>query len=115
MKYLCILCILLCLSCGKTENFQTSKAEKWILLENAYLFQEKESIDKISKLRASIQRQQFLRNELAMKQEKENFLSIHLLKTISRNMFCLWIISILHKMESFIKISLIFYWKTRSK
>lgn len=71
MKYLCILCILLCLSCGKTENFQTSKAEKWILLENAYLFQEKESIDKISKLRASIQRQQFLRNELAMKEEKE--------------------------------------------
>lgn len=71
MKYLCILCILLCLSCGKTENFQTSKAEKWILFENAYLFQEKESIDKIAKLRADIQRKQFLRNELAIEEEKE--------------------------------------------
>lgn len=71
MKYFCILCILLCLSCGKMESFQTSKAEKWSLLENAYLFQEKESMDRISKLKAIIQKKKFLRNELAIEEEKE--------------------------------------------
>src|SRR3712207_9145122 len=53
------------------ESFQTNKAEKWILLENAYLFQEKESMDRISKPKAIIQKKKFLRNEFAIEEEKE--------------------------------------------
>src|SRR3712207_1733328 len=71
MKYLCILSIFLCLACGKTENFKTTKAEKWILFENAYLFHEKESADKISNIKNMIQRKKILRNKDAIEEEKE--------------------------------------------
>ena len=72
MKYLCMLCIiLLCLSCERAENFQTTKAEKWVLLEKSYLFQEKESIKKIKKLKGIIQRKKFLKNKIAIKESKE--------------------------------------------
>lgn len=72
MKYLCMLCVIvLCLSCGRAETFQTTKAEKWILLENAYLFQEAESLEKIKKLKTNIQRKKLLNNEVAIQEDKE--------------------------------------------
>ena len=44
MKYCFILFLFLMTACTQTEDFKTTKAEKWNLLEDVFLFEDKESI-----------------------------------------------------------------------
>lgn len=71
MKYLFFLFLLLFTSCAQMEDLKTTKAEKWKLLEDVYLFEDIASNKTYAELEKNLKWKSFFKSKEAMKEQKE--------------------------------------------
>lgn len=68
--YLVLISFFFCIACQKEENWKTTRAEKWILLENSLLFAEKESMETQKKIENSLHRIRLFHKEKEVVEEE---------------------------------------------